>query len=310
LKFRAFHGERCEAKAGWGWKLPFFKGTTKTIIRRMEFYKYHGAGNDFIVMDNRQRHIDPDAATLFQALCHRRFGIGADGLMLLQDIPEADFQMRYYNADGQPGTMCGNGGRCIVRFAHELGLFEQTTQFTAIDGLHRARLLQDGRVGLMMGPVSDLDRREGEELVVDTGSPHVIRPVSDGLAGLDVEAEGKAIRWRAEFGKPGINVNFFEPIDAGRAHLRMRTFERGVEAETYACGTGAVAVALAWREHFATMAAPKEVTLETRGGTLTVAFGAGVNSDGIELIGSAVSVYRGTLDPAQFMRDFPGSLGS
>lgn len=211
----------------------------------LHFYKYQGAGNDFILIDNRDNSVDHRNPKLISSLCDRRFGIGGDGLMLLQNKEGYDFEMVYYNADGQPSSMCGNGGRCIVAFAKFLGVIDTETEFLAVDGPHHAKITAEGNwVSLQMIDVNDVTR-DAEAYVLNTGSPHYVKLV-DGLAERDMYTEGYAIRNNETYHEKGINVNFVEPMDEG---YFVRTFERGVEDETYACGTGVTAVALAMAQH-------------------------------------------------------------
>lgn len=205
------------------------------------FYKYQGAGNDFIIADNRNQEFSDLGFETIARLCDRRFGVGADGLMLLQNHVGFDFEMLYFNADGKPGSMCGNGGRCIVAFAKFLGIISQETEFLAVDGPHFAKISAAGnQVDLQMIDVSVI-RQDGTAFVLNTGSPHYVKEVSE-LDTMDVYQEGKAIRNNETYKAEGINVNFIE--DKGD-YLFVRTFERGVEEETFACGTGVTAVALA-----------------------------------------------------------------
>ena len=210
----------------------------------MKFTKYEGAGNDFVVIDNRDG-VFAAAEDAVAALCDRRFGVGADGLMLLENDPVAEFRMRYFNADGREATMCGNGGRCIVLFAHHLGIGGNCKTFTAADGLHEAEVTEisgdRATVALRMSDVSGITEiMNGFSL--DTGSPHYVELASD-VDGIDVDAVGRDIRWRKDFeAQGGTNVDFVQ-LMGGNA-IKIRTFERGVEAETLACGTGAVASAI------------------------------------------------------------------
>lgn len=207
----------------------------------MHFHKYQGAGNDFILIDNRSGEIQLSTEQI-RLLCDRRFGIGADGLMLLNRRDSYDFEMKYFNADGHAGSLCGNGGRCIVRFAFDLGIKKETYHFLASDGDHQATILPNGQISLQMLDVTDI-RSDQDEYILDTGSPHVVRFV-EGLDELDVFSLGKSIRHEPRFAPKGINVNFVERTDRAE-RIRVRTFERGVEDETLACGTGVTACALA-----------------------------------------------------------------
>ncbi len=216
-----------------------------------KFYKYQGAGNDFLIADNRDGSIRLDVNQI-ASLCDRRYGVGADGLMLLEKSEEYDFRMVYYNSDGSGGMMCGNGGRCIVAFAADMGI--DHFDFEAADGFHTAEILEseDGvkTVRLKMKDVYEVIRYESLEGVncpsdgyfLDTGTRHYVRMVSD-LDGYDVVGEGREIRYGAKALLPvGVNVNFIEP---SVGLLKVRTYEKGVEDETFACGTGIVASCIA-----------------------------------------------------------------
>lgn len=234
----------------------------------MHFYKFDGAANDFILIDARRAapQLTRDGIA---RLCDRRRGIGADGLMTLGNAPEGyDFVMRYYNSDGGEATMCGNGGRCIVAFAHLLGIGEREFRFIGPDGEHRATLMlwdkqrQHGRVSLGMRTVArDSIRRVMEGWYLDTGSPHYVQWVNN-LAEYDVVGEGRRIRHRADLWSEGTNVDFIEHGADGKLHVR--TYERGVEDETWACGTGVTAAAIVTGIHH----------LSTRGGDFEVSFNA------------------------------------
>jgi diaminopimelate epimerase len=260
--------------------------------QQMNFVKYHGTGNDFILIDDRQTESFPvDDQPFIEHLCQRRFGIGADGLILLRNTPGYDFKMIYFNADGREGSMCGNGGRCIVRFAHDLGLFATKTRFLAVDGIHEAKVKGEV-ISLKMSDVSDTVSTHNRDAVfMHTGSPHFVAFVDD-VAGYDVLGKGRQVRHDERFGKQGTNVNFVEVL--GDNSLFVRTFERGVEDETYSCGTGVTAAALA-AYHRHGMAGP--VAIKTPGGNLTVSFAAtGSDSfNNIWLIGPAVRVFSGEI---------------
>jgi diaminopimelate epimerase len=207
----------------------------------IKFYKYQGAGNDFILIDHRDSPLKNIDNKVVAQLCDRRFGIGADGLMFLLDSKDYDFEMVYHNADGNVGSMCGNGGRCIVAFAKQLGIFDMETNFLAVDGPHYAKISAEGNwVELQMIDVENIST-DGDAFVLNTGSPHYVKEVT-GLESLDVYSEGYHIRNNNTYKTNGINVNF---VERKPSHLFVRTFERGVEDETYACGTGVTAVAMA-----------------------------------------------------------------
>lgn len=255
----------------------------------LHFYKYQGAGNDFILIDNRDNSVDHRNPKLISSLCDRRFGIGGDGLMLLQNKEGYDFEMVYYNADGQPSSMCGNGGRCIVAFAKFLGVIGSETEFLAVDGPHYAKISDEGDwVSLQMIDVNDVSK-DADAYVLNTGSPHYVKLV-DGLAGRDMYTEGYAIRNNETYHEKGINVNFVEPAAEG---YFVRTFERGVEDETFACGTGVTAVALAMAQHneqTGHIATPIKVL----GGNLNIRFEYdGKAFTDIFLEGPAVKVFEG-----------------
>lgn len=255
----------------------------------LDFFKYQGTGNDFVILDDRNETFPAADQAFIERLCHRRFGIGADGLILLRNDPDYDFRMVYFNADGAEGSMCGNGGRCIVRFAHDLGLFETKTRFIAVDGEHLAEVTGD-EISLKMSDVRGVEDRAGITFL-NTGSPHVVRSVDD-LESLDVVSEGRALRYDTAFQPGGTNVNFVQPIDDHT--LFVRTYERGVEDETYSCGTGVTAVALVAHEQL-NMAAP--VAIQTIGGNLRVSFNAKGDGqfDSVYLIGPAKRVFAGTI---------------
>ncbi len=231
----------------------------------VRFSKYHGAGNDFILVDARSAPPPLDTDRI-KWMCDRHFGIGADGLMLLHTHPDHAFEMRYFNADGRESTMCGNGGRCMIAFARELGLFGETGSFLASDGLHQGKVLPDGRISLKMKDVEEI-KHLPQGYFLDTGSPHLVRFIK-GVRELDVASEGKKWRQDPAFAPGGTNVNFAEFIRPG--HLFVRTFERGVEAETLSCGTGVTASAIS--SAFLTGPGPDHFTLDTLGGTLEVSF--------------------------------------
>lgn len=204
----------------------------------MNFYKYQGTGNDFVMIDNRDLSFPKELKTI-ENLCDRRFGIGADGLILLENDENTDFKMVYYNSDGNESTMCGNGGRCIVAFAKFLKIFDEKTVFTAIDGLHEATINGD-LVKLKMIDVESI-AKDQDDFVLNTGSPHFVRYVS-GVDQFDVYKNGYEIRNSPPYAKEGINVNFVEILSDSQ--IAVRTYERGVEDETLSCGTGVTAAAL------------------------------------------------------------------
>ena len=257
----------------------------------IHFFKYQGAGNDFILIDNRNLSFKDTDNNLVLRLCNRRFGVGGDGLMLLQGHPEYDFEMRYYNADGNPGSMCGNGGRCIVAFAKHLGIIDRETNFLAVDGPHYAKISDEGNwVDLQMIDIDTIEKDE-DAYVLNTGSPHYVAQLQ-ALESFDVYSAGKEIRNNETYRKEGINVNFVE--DQGD-QLFVRTFERGVEDETFACGTGVTAAALS-------MAYQKgqtghvETPVRVLGGNLNIKFDYdGARFTNVFLCGPAEKVFEGQI---------------
>lgn len=255
----------------------------------IRFYKYHGAGNDFIIIDNRKFGFF--AATIEQIayMCNRRFGIGADGLMLLQENPDLDFEMRYFNSDGREASMCGNGGRCIVALASRLGIIGKYAKFLAVDGIHEAEVLDSDQVNLKMSDVGRISELEGG-FFLDTGSPHFVKFVDD-IGKVDVYNEGKTIRYSETFRKEGTNVNF---VEEGDNWLTVYTYERGVEDETLACGTGITASALC--AALRTGAINGNFNVKAKGGDLSVSFEkSGYGFRNIWLKGPAAYVFEGNI---------------
>ncbi|EHQ27602.1 diaminopimelate epimerase [Mucilaginibacter paludis] len=259
----------------------------------IQFYKYQGAGNDFILVDNRKNGVNHHNPAWIAQICDRRFGVGGDGMMFLQDKEGYDFEMIYYNADGQPSSMCGNGGRCIVAFAKYLGIIDSETKFQAVDGEHYAKISAEGDwVSLQMIDVAQINR-DGEAYVLNTGSPHYVKLVED-LKHKNVYQEGHAIRNNATYRKKGININFVEPMAEG---YFVRTFERGVEDETYACGTGVTAVALAMAQHNQ-QSGHITTPVKVLGGDLNIRFDYdGERFTNIFLEGPAKLVFEGKIGP-------------
>ena len=257
----------------------------------IKFSKYQGAGNDFILIDHRIRPLKTIDNKLVAQLCDRRFGIGADGLMFLTNHPDYDFEMIYYNADGNIGSMCGNGGRCIVAFAKHLGVIDSETNFLAVDGPHYAKISEQGNwVELQMIDVDAISTDESA-FVLNTGSPHYVLQTSE-LATKDVYTDGKAIRNSDTYRENGINVNFVE--DKGD-HLFVRTFERGVEDETYACGTGVTAVAMSMAKK-QNQVGKIETAIKVLGGDIKINFDYDGNKfTNVFLCGPAEKVFEGVV---------------
>ncbi|MBS4014053.1 MAG: diaminopimelate epimerase [Bacteroidetes bacterium] len=260
-----------------------------------DFYKYHGSGNDFIIVDDFDNKIEKSVKNIqkhINHLCNRRLGIGADGLMFLQNSKTADFKMKFYNSDGKVGTMCGNGGRCIAAFAYMKGYAEKTMKFEAIDGIHNAEIIND-EVNLKMSDIEGY-KRFGNSIFLDTGSPHYVQFVKD-AASIDVIRKGRKIRHDDNINPGGTNVNF---VEIQKDALFVRTFERGVEDETLSCGTGVVASAVA---SFIRGFIKPEYKIKTLGGNLKVKFTSNAETGQIEdvwLKGPAVLVFKGMLDLA------------
>jgi diaminopimelate epimerase len=255
----------------------------------MTFYKYQGTGNDFIIIDNRLQNINKTDTKRIAELCDRRFGIGADGFILLENDEQSDFKMVYYNADGNESSMCGNGGRCIVSFAKFLGVIKNETQFIAIDGLHNAKI-ENGIVHLQMLDVSEVQSFETHSFL-DTGSPHHVEMVTS-LKDFNVKSIGEKIRYGKPYNEAGSNVNFVEQISDDS--FSVRTYERGVEDETLSCGTGVTAVAIAMHKDGKTQ--NNVVALKTLGGELKVTFNSNNNQyNEVWLIGPATQVFKGEL---------------
>lgn len=258
----------------------------------LSFYKYQGTGNDFVIIDNRHSILTKNDTKLFARLCDRKFGIGADGLMLLElpNNEQDDFTMVYFNADGKESSMCGNGGRCLVAFAAYLGVINDTATFTAIDGPHKATIKKD-LVHLQMQNVSLIEKYD-THLFLNTGSPHHVTLVND-LVNYDVENIGRKIRNGAPYFEKGSNVNFVEKKQNGV--FDVRTYERGVEDETLSCGTGVTAVALSM--HATNETDKDEVVVNTLGGELKVTFEETENGyENIFLIGPAKQVFKGEIE--------------
>lgn len=256
---------------------------------KLHFYKYQGTGNDFVLIDNRLMDFPKDNTDLIAQLCDRRFGIGGDGLILLEPSDTSDFKMVYYNSDGNESSMCGNGGRCIVAFAKKLGIIENKTTFDAVDGFHEATI-KDGIVSLRMIDIETLNAFENHTFV-DTGSPHHVE-FRKNVDEIDVKTEGSKIRKGAPYFEAGSNVNFATQKDENS--FKVRTYERGVEDETLACGTGVTAVALAAHKNKLTQS--NAVNLEVLGGNLEVSFKENKgNYTDVYLTGPAEFVFKGTI---------------
>ncbi|RYJ41687.1 diaminopimelate epimerase [Flavobacterium beibuense] len=255
------------------------------------FYKYQGTGNDFVMIDNRKDIFPKNDTKLVAQLCDRKFGIGADGLILLENDNNADFRMVYYNSDGNESSMCGNGGRCLVAFAKMLGVIDDETNFIATDGPHYATVDDEGIVSLQMKDVNSVSVYE-HYVFLDTGSPHHVEIVEE-LDKFNVKGIGASIRYSDLYGEKGSNINFVSPEEEDT--FAVRTYERGVEDETLSCGTGVTAVAIAMKVLGKTHA--NEVRLNTQGGELKVSFKQNDKRfTDVFLTGPATFVFKGEVE--------------
>ncbi len=258
------------------------------------FFKYQGAGNDFILIDDRDGNIDKLLSLeKIEQLCDRRFGIGGDGLILLQKSAEGSlYFMRYYNSDGRQSTFCGNGGRCFVSFANKLGVSDGEFSFVGTDGMHSGSIGPDGLIILTMNDVKEVKFLDNHSYTLYTGSPHYVSFVED-VASVNVFEKGRAVRNSDMYIKEGINVNFVQSISPSR--IFIRTYERGVEDETYACGTGVVASAIANAIRYDDYSGTCNV--KAKGGDLTVTYERNGIRDftNVKLIGPAKEVFAGIL---------------
>ena len=257
----------------------------------MKFYKYQGTGNDFIMIDNRQELFPKENIILIEKLCDRRFGIGADGLILLENHSEYNFKMVYYNSDGNQSSMCGNGGRCIVAFAKFLKIIENSATFMATDGLHKATIQENEIISLQMKNVQEININN-DYTFLNTGSPHHVTLVED-LANYDVKNNGAKIRYSSLYENEGSNVNFVTQLSQN--HFALRTYERGVEDETLSCGTGATATAIAM--HATNKTNETSINLDVQGGKLKVTFDKTNNGyENVFLIGPATFAFEGEIE--------------
>ncbi len=255
----------------------------------IQFSKYQGTGNDFVIIDNREGTIALSNQQI-AFLCDRKFGVGSDGLIMLGTANDYDFSMAYYNADGTEGTMCGNGGRCLVQFAHDHGIVKEKYFFIAIDGPHEASIENNGWIHLKMSDVNAVEIGDNY-FITNTGSPHYVQMVN-AVEHFDVVTAGKAIRYNDRFKAEGINVNF---IEFQKDHLFVRTYERGVENETYSCGTGVTASAITTHLN---KTGEHHVSIKTLGGELAVSFNnhGGGHFKNIWLQGPGTFVFKGAIN--------------
>lgn len=255
----------------------------------LKFYKYQGCGNDFIILDQRNPSIVL-TLEIVKHLCDRRFGIGADGLMELLESNSTDFEMRYYNSDGNESSFCGNGGRCIAQFAKDLDIIKKdSAQFIFKENTYSVDYLENGLISLLMQNVKGIEST-GEDLFFSTGSPHYLH-FTNSIDEIDLISFARKIRYSDEFPK-GINVNLVETID--EMTIKMRTYERGVEDETYSCGTGVTAAAIAF--HYKKLTSANSVSVQTKGGNFKVEFiEEYAHYRNIKLIGPALKVFEGSI---------------
>ena len=256
----------------------------------VQFSKYHGTGNDFILIDGRAIDTTSLDTRTIKHLCHRRFGIGADGLIILKESEHYDFRMVYYNSDGEEGSMCGNGGRCITAFAHKLGIIGPAATFEGIDGSHEASIIPDGHIKLKLIDVDGIKTFE-DGFFLNTGSAHFVKIVESADA-CDVHGEGKSIRHETRFFPGGTNVNFVQLLP-GDNQIMVRTYERGVEKETLSCGTGVTAAAIV--SYYKQKPETATYNIDTPGGKLSVSFipGDALKFTEVYLTGPATHVFDG-----------------
>lgn len=276
---------------GCGQTLPLAHCYNQKHKMSIPFQKYQGTGNDFVIIDQRtKKYIDHKNKNQIAFLCDRRFGIGADGLILLEYSEKYDFKMIYFNADGRQSSMCGNGGRCIIHFAWALGVCGDETIFEAIDGLHKGKILDDNIVSIQMADVSDIIIKDDQTYVMNTGSPHYVR-LTEYLP-ENIKVSGAEIRYSDEYKQEGINVNF---VKINQTNIEVATYERGVEDETLSCGTGVTAAAIA--KFIDQKDKQNNVNIQTKGGQLSVSFEHdGETFKNIWLTGPATKVFEGKLE--------------
>jgi len=254
----------------------------------IEFYKYHGTGNDFVLIDNRSLFFDKNNIELISKICSRHTGVGADGLILLENDNHYDFKMIYFNSDGKKTSMCGNGGRCVISFAKKLNIIDDNVTFLAIDGLHEG-IINDDIIKIKMIKVSNIDEVHNGCLL-DTGSPHFVKFCTS-VNNINVFQSGRELRNNKEISEDGVNINFTEIID--NSSIKVRTYERGVENETLSCGTGVIASALS--AHSKGLVDSNRIKISTLGGELFVSFDFKNVYDNIWLEGPAIEVFKGQI---------------
>lgn len=259
---------------------------------KFDFYKYHGTGNDFILIDDREEKFSINNTALIRQLCHRHFGIGADGLILIRNTDKADFEMVYFNSDGKPASLCGNGSRCALAFSAKLGIIEKKASFKAFDGIHMA-VIDDQNITVFMHDVSNITQNNAA-YILNTGSPHYIQFVPS-TKNINVFEEGRKIRYKENYKSEGININFVEIEDKWK--INVRTYERGVENETLSCGTGVVASAIATSRKQGVREGLANYQIITKGGNLNVEFNIDENDfTNVKLSGKVEEVFKGEID--------------
>ena len=264
---------------------------------KIQFYKYQGTGNDFVMIDNRDRCIDNYDSEFISNLCDRKYGIGSDGLILIEDNNDLDFTMKYFNSDGSELGMCGNGARCVTQFAKKLGIINNSAIFQASDGAHHAEIINNNYVRVKMNDIDmsnyDLIDKNFDNIYLHNGSPHLIINSND-IDKIDVFNEGRKIRYGDKYKDEGVNINFVE-FTSNSSLCKVRTYERGVEDETLSCGTGAVAVAVVL--NYSKITNKEEIIISMKGGNLKVSFNRlGDNFSNIWLYGDVAEIYKGEIN--------------
>ena len=257
---------------------------------KIKFSKYNGAGNDFIIIDNRNDNINYNSS-LIKNICDRNFGIGGDGLIIIKNSISSDFEILHYTSDGNLGSLCGNGSRCAIAFAYQNNIIDKNTVFEAFDGVHEAEIISDGLIKMEMKINSDIiQNKYGTWL--DTGSPHLVIE-KENTDKLDVNLEGSLIRYNDHYKREGVNVNFVEKLS--NETFKIRTYERGVENETLACGTGSTASAICM--NYLGKSNSNIITMKCQGGDLKVQFNSkDKDFTNISITGPANLVFEGQID--------------
>ena len=264
---------------------------------RIQFYKYQGTGNDFVILDNRDLNFNYNNTEFISSICDRRYGIGSDGLILIEDNNDLDFTMKYFNSDGSELGMCGNGARCVIQFAKKLGIIKNSATFQASDGVHQAEIIENNYVRVKMNDIDmsnyDLIDKNFDNIYLYNGSPHLVINSND-INKIDVFNEGRKIRYGDKYKDEGVNINFIE-FNSNSSLCKVRTYERGVEDETLSCGTGAVAVAVVL--NYSKIINKEEVIISMKGGNLKVSFNrVGDNFSNIWLYGAVAEIYKGEIN--------------